>query len=46
MEALNLRFYRIPISFKAMIVIKKYMAAAIRLAQIVSVIFFLILAFS
>jgi len=46
MEALNLRFYRIPVSFRAMMVIKKYMAAAIRLAQGVSVIFFSVLAFS
>jgi len=46
MEALNLRFYRIPVSLKAIMVIKKYVAAAIRLAQIVSVIFFSVLAFS
>jgi len=45
-EALNLRFYRIPVSFKAITVIKKYMAAAIKLAQIVSVNFFSVLTFS
>jgi len=46
MVALNLRVYRIPVSFKAIIVIKKYMAATIRPAQGVLVIFFLISAFS
>jgi len=45
-EALNLRFYRIPVSFRAIMVIKKYMAAAMRLAQAVSVIFFSVLVFS
>ncbi len=40
--ALNLRFYRIPVSFKAIMVIKKYMTAVMRLAQVVLVIFFLV----